>query len=248
MDKVFNDLLADPTVSVQGTHWAALINAWGCVQKDLDKAIAIFDSIPTHTVVGKNGSSAMPDAVVYEAMINTLVTLRRMDLVPEFMKRLESSGVHMTAYIANLLIKGYASVNEIERSREVFESLLDPQEGVAAPHNHAPHQNKQTNILPVPAGTPVYREVSIQIIGFVWEDLLTSVRHPQPSTWEAMVRAELGNGERDRAVALLQRLQARMFPPAVYQRISGIMLDDSVSPWSQSQSEASSSSPSPSSS
>ena len=63
-----------------------------------------------------------------------------------------------------------------------------------------------------------------------------------------MVRAELGNGERDRAVALRQRLQARMFPPAVYQRISGIMLDDSVSPWSQSQSEASSSSPSPSSS
>ena len=84
-----------------------------------------------------------------------------MDRAPEFLKRLESSGVHMTAYIANLLIKGYASVNEIERSREIFESLLDPQEGVAAPHNHAPHQNKQSNLLPVPAGTPVYREVSI---------------------------------------------------------------------------------------
>ena len=110
-----------------------------------------------------------PDAVVYEAMINTLVTLRRMDLVPQFLKRLESSGVHMTAYIANLLIKGYASVNEIERSREVFESLLDPQEGVAAPHNHAPHQNKQPNVLPVPAGTPVYREVSIQAVESVLE-------------------------------------------------------------------------------
>ncbi|KAI1792499.1 hypothetical protein LXA43DRAFT_1093473 [Ganoderma leucocontextum] len=221
MEKVFQDLLADPSLSVQGTHWAALINAWGCVQKDLDKAIAVFDSIATHATVSKHTPSPIPDAVVYEAMINTLVTLRRMDLVPAFLKRLQSSGVHMTAYIANLLIKGYASVNEIERSREVFESLLDPQEGVAAPHNHTPHQNKQSNILPVPAGTPVYRE---------------------PSTWEAMVRAELGNGERDRAVALLQRLQARMFPPAVYQRISGIMLDDSVSPWSQS--DASSSSPS----
>ena len=73
----------------------------------------------------------------------------------------------------------------------------------------------------------------------------------QPSTWEAMFRAELGNGNRDRAVTLLHRLQERYVPPkdlctfthvfvyrrfpeAVYERIRGIMLDDSVSPWTQS--------------
>ncbi|KAI0640523.1 hypothetical protein C8Q79DRAFT_1015056 [Trametes meyenii] len=209
MQEVFEDLVADRSVSVQGTHWAALINAWGCVQKDLDQALAIFSSIATHRTTSSHGSP-MPDAVVYEALINSLVTLRRMDLVPMYLERLRTSGVHMTAYIANLLIKGYASVGEIERSREIFESLQDPLEGVAAPHNHAPHQNKPQTIAPVPADAPVYRE---------------------PSTWEAMVRAELGNGERDRAVNLLQRLQVRGFPPAVYQRISGIMLDESVSPW-----------------
>ena len=53
----------------------------------------------------------------------------------------------------------------------------------------------------------------------------------QPSTWEAMVRAELGNGNREEAITLLERMQARQFPAAVYSRISGIMLDDSVSPW-----------------
>ena len=162
MEKVFEQLVADRSVSVQGTHWAALINAWGCVQKDLDKALAIFDSIATHPST-KQSSTPMPDAVVYEALINTLVTVRRMDLVPMYLERLQSGGVHMTAYIANLLIKGYASVNEIERSREIFESLQDPQEGVAAPHNHAPHQNKQSNVLSVPAGTPVYREVSFHL-------------------------------------------------------------------------------------
>lgn len=31
----------------------------------------------------------------------------------------------------------------------------------------------------------------------------------QPSTWEAMVRAELGNGNRDEALALLERVKAR---------------------------------------
>ena len=222
MEKVFQDLVADRSVSVQGTHWAALINAYGCVHKDLDKALALFDSISTHTST-KASSVHLPDAVVYEALINSLVTLRRMDLVPTYLERLKASGIHMTAYIANLLIKGYASVNQIEESRAIFESLQDPQEGVAAPHNHAPHQNKQphghSSAVSVPVDAPVYRE---------------------PSTWEAMVRAELGNGQRDRAVTLLQRLQARMFPPAVYQRISGIMLDDSVSPWSLSDASASS--------
>ncbi|KAI8984892.1 hypothetical protein BD414DRAFT_489615 [Trametes punicea] len=220
MQKVFEDLVADRNVSVQGTHWAALINAWGCVQKDLDQALKIFDSIATHPTTNPHGPP-MPDAVVYEALINTLVTVRRMDLVPGFLDRMRSSGVHMTAYIANLLIKGYASVGEIERSREIFESLQDPQEGVAALHNHTPHQNKSQATMLVPADAPVYRE---------------------PSTWEAMVRAELGIGERDRAVVLLQRLQARMFPPAVYQRISGIMLDEFVSPWAAT--DASSAAPS----
>ncbi|OSD01996.1 hypothetical protein PYCCODRAFT_1368445 [Trametes coccinea BRFM310] len=218
MQKVFEELVADRNVSVQGTHWAALINAWGCVQKDLDQALKIFDSIATHPTTNPHGPP-MPDAVVYEALVNTLVTVRRMDLVPMYLDRLRASGVHMTAYIANLLIKGYASVGEIERAREIFESLQDPQEGVAAPHNHLPHQNKPQAANSVPADAPVFRE---------------------PSTWEAMVRAELGIGERERAVALLQRLQARMFPPAVYQRISGIMLDESVSPWAATDAPSSS--------
>jgi len=49
-----------------------------------------------------------------------------------------------------------------------------------------------------------------------------------------MFRAELGNGDRDRAIALLERLKARHFPEAVYNRIRGIMLDDAVAPWGQS--------------
>ncbi|KAI0759739.1 hypothetical protein BD413DRAFT_617596 [Trametes elegans] len=191
MQKVFEDLVADRNVSVQGTHWAALINAWGCVHKDLDQALATFEAIATHpTTTGARGGAALPDAVVYEALINTLVTLRRMDLVPAYLERLRASGVHMTAYIANLLIKGYAAVGELERSREIFEGLQDPQGGVAAPHNHAPHQNKPQPAVNVPANAPVY---------------------PVNLGGDAAPSARL--------------------PPAVYQRISGIMLDESVSPW-----------------
>jgi len=93
--------------------------------------------------------------------------------------------------------------------RGMFENMADPPVGVAAPNNHAPHGN--ANETPVPSNAPVYRE---------------------PSTWEVMIRAELGTGNREAAVTLLERLKQRHYPQAVYSRIAGIMLDDdAVSPW-----------------
>jgi len=90
----------------------------------------------------------------------------------------------------------------------VFESLADPPVGVAAPNNHVPHHDAAP-----PRISPnelVYRE---------------------PSTWEVMVRAELGNSNRDHAIALIKRVQERQYPESIVNRISGIMLDDAVSPW-----------------
>ena len=209
MEDVFSRLITDRRLQVSGVHWASLINSYGCVQKDLSKAITVFDSIEHHPSSVRSGVR-MPDALCYEAMLNVLVTLRRTDLIPTYLERLNNSGIHMTAYIANLLIKGYAAAGQLEEAREIFESLQDPPMGVAAPNNHVPHDGSGS-VPTVSPSAPVYRE---------------------PSTWEAMVRAELGAGNRDNAVALLQRVQARHFPQAVYQRISGIMLDDSVvSPW-----------------
>ncbi|KAJ7885031.1 hypothetical protein B0H14DRAFT_2699510 [Mycena olivaceomarginata] len=182
MERIWEALRADNRVEIQGNHFATLINAYGCVQKDLDKAIAVFNSIP--------GFSRAPprDALVFEALVNALVAHRRTDLMPEYVALMHSEGVHMTAYIANFLIKGYADVGDMAQARAIFEGLpgtspvIDPLE-------------------------PVYRE---------------------PSTWEAMVRAELGSGNRDNANALLERLQARCYPEAVYNRISGILVDHSM--------------------
>ncbi|KAI0693474.1 hypothetical protein BC835DRAFT_1306715 [Cytidiella melzeri] len=208
MEAVFHELLGSK-IPVSGQHWAALINAYGCVQKDLDKAVSVFESIKDHPST-KQSSASLPDAVSFEALINVFNTVRRTDLIPEYLAKLPEYGIHMTAYIANVLIRGYAMHGDIGQARAVFESLVDPPEGMAALNNHAPHDSEQ--VVSVPADAPVYRE---------------------PSTWEAMVRAELGNGNRDQAIALLERVKARRFPIAVYNRISGIMLDDSVAPWTQ---------------
>ncbi|KAJ6530432.1 hypothetical protein DFH09DRAFT_1184348 [Mycena vulgaris] len=199
MEQIWEALLQDNSVELQGNHFASLIHAYGCVQKDLDKAVSVFNSIPTFR-------RAPPrDALVFEAMINTLVAHRRTDLMPEYVAMMNSEGVHMTAYIANFLIKGYADVGDMDQARAIFESLVDPPSGVAALNNHAPHEPATSPVIdPL---EPVYRE---------------------PSTWEVMVRAELGSGNRENAHALLERLQARCYPEAVFNRISGILIDHST--------------------
>ncbi|KAI6099048.1 hypothetical protein F5141DRAFT_1144286 [Pisolithus sp. B1] len=216
-EETFKKVESSAETSLQSTHWAALINAYGCVLKDLDKAISVFNSIASHPSARRNPLNPLPDAVTYESLINVFVIHKRMDHVRTYLAKLQASGVHMTAYIANLLIKGYSAAGDIEEARRVFESLADPPSGVAAPNNHVPHNPASASS--VPPSEPSYRE---------------------PSTWEAMFRAELGNGHRDRAVALLDRLRERQFPHAVYQRIRGIMGDDdSVTPWAQSPSSQS---------
>ncbi|KAF8189730.1 hypothetical protein BJ912DRAFT_362094 [Pholiota molesta] len=199
MEKVFSQLLKDKSVEVTGAHFASLINAYGCVSKDLDKAISVFESMGTYARAPK------PDAVAFEAIINAIVAHKQTDLLPVYINKMVEAGVHMTAYIANFLIKGYANVGDLEKAREIFESLSNPPTGVAAPNNHVPHSPDMSSEVPVMA--PVYRE---------------------PSTWEVMVRAELGAGNRDAALDLLERLRERQYPEAVYSRISGILTDFSV--------------------
>lgn len=152
MEGVWTSIQHDHNVRISGTHFASLINAYGCVLKDLDKAISIFSSIPS--LLG-----APPrDAVVFEAMINTLVAHRRTDLMPEYVAMMTAEGIHMTAYIANFLIKGYAAVGDMDQARAIFESLVDAPSGIAAVNNHAPHEPTLSPV--VDPMSPVYREVS----------------------------------------------------------------------------------------
>lgn len=154
MEKVFEDLRANSKVALTSGHFASLINAYGCVAKDLDKAIAVFQSIP-----GYYKDAPPLDAIIFEAVINVLVTHRRTDLLPVYVSKMNEEGVHMTAHIANFLIKGYASMGDLDQARSIFESLRDPPSGIAAPNNHAAHHpevSPDVNIMDV-----VYREVCI---------------------------------------------------------------------------------------
>ncbi|KAF9078125.1 hypothetical protein BDP27DRAFT_1310822 [Rhodocollybia butyracea] len=197
MEQVFQQIVDNQRIELQGAHFASLINAYGCAAKDLDRALVAYNSIFDHP------RKPVIDALVFEAIANVCVVHRRVDLIPQIVAKMNDVGVHMTAYIVNVMIKGYAAVGDIESARRLFESLVDSPEGIAALYNHTPRD--PSSVPSVHPLEPVYRE---------------------PSTWEAMVRAELGSGDRQHGIALIERLEARKYPEAVVNRIRGCLASD----------------------
>lgn len=104
MSDVFDRLVLDKKVTVTGAHWASMINAWGCIQQDLDRATSIFDSIAHHPST-RNSDVPLPDAVVYESLLNAFLANSRPDLCAKYLAQMKERGVRMTAYVANTLIK-----------------------------------------------------------------------------------------------------------------------------------------------
>lgn len=167
-------------VELTGNHYSSVIVARGCAVHDLDGALKIFDSLrstksQTSTSLWPMGRmmrgpkaprTVLPDVLAYEALLTVLVTHHRIDLMQEYYEKMvKQDRVRPTAYINNLLIKGWASASNLQAARDVFEGMLDPAAGAAAPNNHAPHVGMNGAEIPNTslAGSPkdpVYREVS----------------------------------------------------------------------------------------
>ncbi|KWU47384.1 hypothetical protein RHOSPDRAFT_30806 [Rhodotorula sp. JG-1b] len=216
MQRIFTRLVNDKHVSVSGAHWAAMINAYGTVAKKLDRTLAIFDTIRDHPTSRGNPNGPQPDAVVYEALFSALIINGRPDLCDRYLDEMRARNVRMTAYVANNLIKAYSMLGQLDRARAIFFALADPPSGVASAGNHPVdrhpkhhHQGSGTN----PATTTTTTTT-------------TSVDVPtyrEPSTYEAMIRAELGAHEPLRAREVLAMAEQRAFPPAVIARIQKLL-------------------------
>jgi hypothetical protein len=104
MQRIFDNLCKDQRVDVQGTHWASLIHAYGNVAGQPEKAIEIFESIPTHPAT----RSKDIEPVCWEAILNVLASAKMTDRMEEYVWRMQQQHVRPTAYINNMLIRGYA--------------------------------------------------------------------------------------------------------------------------------------------
>lgn len=128
MQKVFDNLCKDRRVDVQGTHWASLIHAYGTVAAQPDKAIEIFESIASHPA----SQSKDIEPVCWEAILGVLASAKMADRMEEYVTRMQQQRVRSTAYINNMLIRGYAAVGKLDKSRELFESMQDAVMGKSA--------------------------------------------------------------------------------------------------------------------
>ncbi|KAH8825342.1 hypothetical protein DL96DRAFT_1612885 [Flagelloscypha sp. PMI_526] len=192
MQQVFLELLDPSTPAAHGGHINSMITAYGVKMHNLEKAREIFATAAQYIPAR--------DAVVYEAMFDALRAHGKVEEVESHIEAMNSEGVHMTAYIANVLIGLYSDAGRLDKARELFESMQDPPSSVAAVGNHAPHDPSSTEALDVMA--PVYRE---------------------PSTWEAMMVAQAKSGDLAAANDLLARMQQRQYPPQVYYKLSNLL-------------------------
>lgn len=180
MEKLFAHLQRDPRVSVTGAHYASMINAYGCVAKNLDRAIAQFESIPSRASPPSSTSSSsstspsamLPDVLCYEALFLVFVAHKRPDLVLTYLERFKASHMQMTAYVANVVIKALAASGDLEGARRMFESMEDPPVGFAVNKTIRPvfhtdaheHEELGRGYDHQQQDGPVYREV--RSVGF----------------------------------------------------------------------------------
>jgi pentatricopeptide repeat protein len=127
MERVFANLCAEPNLAVQGTHWTSLIHAYGVIAGDVERAQEIFDSIATHPSLPVHGKI---DPICWEAILSVFATHKLVDKMEEYWQKMQAEGIRGTAYINNMLIKGYANVGRIEDARKVFESMGDQVTGM----------------------------------------------------------------------------------------------------------------------
>lgn len=200
MDRIFAELVRNRHVQVQGTHYASLITAHGLHANDVGKAKSIFSALKR--------PRAVIEPVVWEAILNVVGQRGSLEELESLRSDLERSGSPSTAYVCNALIFGYSRHGRLDAARAVFEGMADSVGGVAAPNNHptlltSSGHKKPATTASAPAGL-VFRE---------------------PSTYEAMIRAELAAGNRAEAEAVLGRMEERRYPVAVWMKARAIFDD-----------------------
>lgn len=203
MEKVFDDLIYDNAVRVQGTHWASVITGYGLSGDDPKKALQIFSQISN---IERAHVDLRNEPVVWEAILNVLAQKGMVQELKRVANDMFASQAKVTAYVLNVLISGYARAGHMAEARAVFSQMSDSAMGVAAPNNHPQLYTSSGHVKP----SSVTNEP-------------TNVVYREPSTYEAMIKAELGAGNREAAVELLKMMEARQYPYAVFMNVKALL-------------------------
>ncbi|KAJ5939809.1 hypothetical protein N7466_002943 [Penicillium verhagenii] len=97
-------------------HYASLIHAQGCVQHNLPAARKVFDS-----VIADRRVRLQP--CLYQALFEAMVANNRVVDTEEIVQSMMQRNVEMTAYIANILIQGWATEGNVLKAKTIYDSI-----------------------------------------------------------------------------------------------------------------------------
>ncbi|KAK9458665.1 uncharacterized protein V1516DRAFT_682287 [Lipomyces oligophaga] len=108
------------TIKASGTvpeeqHYASIINSYGCVLHELDKAQEFFDQVAS--------TGVCPGEVMYQALIASYCANGRVEETDRIIADMqEIHGIKISCYMANTLIQGWMNL-DINRSRAFFDEI-----------------------------------------------------------------------------------------------------------------------------
>lgn len=121
-DRVLVQIVADNT-AITTKHYASLIFARGVCMKNEQAALDFYKALI-------NSAQVRPDKHIFQALLESYVVNNKVRSASVVLKDMVTFGVDLDAYMANILIRGWAPVN-LEKARGLFDHVL--QEGIAEP-------------------------------------------------------------------------------------------------------------------
>lgn len=100
----------------EAVHYASLIHAKGCVQRDMGAALKVFESVVTNPKVRLQ-------PCVYQALFEAMVANHRVGETDKFVQDMASRKVEMTPYIANTLIHGWATEGDVSKAHAIYDGI-----------------------------------------------------------------------------------------------------------------------------
>ncbi|KAJ5246711.1 hypothetical protein N7468_001694 [Penicillium chermesinum] len=100
----------------EAVHYAAVVHGQGCVQHDLAGARQVFDSVIADRRV-------RPQPCLYQALFEGMVANKRVADTEPIVRGMATRGVELTAYIANILIAGWAAEGNVAKAKNIYDRI-----------------------------------------------------------------------------------------------------------------------------
>ncbi|KAL8823076.1 MAG: hypothetical protein Q9191_006203 [Dirinaria sp. TL-2023a] len=100
----------------EANHYASLIKAKGCALHDMAGARRIFDDVLAKCEV-------RPEACLYQALFESMVANHNVSGTEPVLQGMASNRIPMTPYIANTLIRGWATQGDISKAHSIYDRV-----------------------------------------------------------------------------------------------------------------------------